>query len=60
MYIILFISAGKAVLTTVTSSSQRLQRRIVPLPAGLQHCKGSHHSQGEFIYTSIQEGEGRK
>lgn len=53
-YIVPFISAGKAVLTTVTSSSQRQQRHIVPLAAGLQQCKGSHHSQEEFIYTSIK------
>ncbi len=44
MYAIPFISAGKAVLTTETSSSQHQQKHIVPLAAGLK----------EFIYISIK------
>lgn len=54
MYTVPFISAGKAMLTTVTSSFQHQQRHIVPLAAGLQQCKGSHHSLEEFIYISIK------
>lgn len=50
-------SSGKLADQTVTSSSHCQQRHIVPLGAGLQQCKGSHHSPEEFIYISIKRWE---